>query len=181
MAEAKISRWFRQVAIAICSAAMAIALNPPLASSSEQVIFTYGGLTQSVSLEELQNFADTGEVSPALDTLLKHGKQNPFIMRWILKQEFPADTKLISDLFNTAPGEYILSQTSNVVSAKTERANVKALRGALISSASDNNRVSLMELLANYPTPDVYVNGKLLARVRGSFNQLVEETSRYIR
>ena len=91
-------------------------------------------------------------------------------MRWILRQEFPANTKIISDLLNTTPGEYILSQTGNIVGSKAERANVKALRGALVKSASDNNLVSLMELLTNYPTEDVYVNGKILAQMRGNLN-----------
>ena len=73
------------------------------------------------------------------------------------------------------------SQTGNVVNSKTEVANVTALRGALVASASDNNLVSLLELLENYPTPDVYVNGKILSRLRGDFHQFVEGTSQYIK
>ncbi len=102
------------------------------------------------------------------------------MMRWILKQEFPADTRLVYDLLNTAPGEYVLSQTGNVVSSKSERANVKALRGALVASASDDNIISLIELLENYPTQQVYVNGKLLAKARTNFSQFVEEANKYI-
>jgi hypothetical protein len=181
MKEATVPRWFRRAAIALITAGMAIALAPNQASSSEKIIFTYGGLTQSIPLEELQDFTDTGEVSPSLDTLLSHGKQNPFFIRWILRQEFPADNKLIANLLNTVPGEYILSQTGTVVSSKAERANVKALRGALVASAKDNNLVSLIELLENYPTKDVYVNGKILARLRGNLDQFIEETSQYIK
>ena len=178
---AKKSRWMKRTAIAFLGAGAAISLCSQKAYSSEKVIFTYSGLTQSVPLKELEEFANTGEVSSSLETLLYYGDQNPFVMRWILRQEFPANTKLISDLFNTPPGEYVLSQTSNVVGAKSERANVEALRGALVTSASDNNLVSLMELLANYPTRDVYVNGKILAKLRGNFNQFVGETSQYIK
>ena len=184
-----VDKWFGQKAflkpvqsaIALCVTSLAISLSPNLVNAAEKVIFTYGGLTQSVPLEELQAFAETGEVSPSIKTLLDHSDRNPFMMRWILRQEFPANNKIISDLFNTAPGEYVLSQTGNVVSAKSERANVKALRGALIASASDNNLVSLMELLENYPTKDVYVNGKILARVRANFDRFVEDTSQYIK
>jgi len=168
-------------AIALLSASVAISFSPKQAESSEKVIFTYGAFTQSISRSELQNFADTGEISSSLEALLDYGEQNPFLMRWILRQEFPANTKIISDLFNTAPGEYVLSQTGNVVGSKAERANVTALRGALVKSASDNNLVSLMELLANYPTEDVYVNGKLLAQMRSNLNQFVEETTKYIK
>jgi hypothetical protein len=181
MRKTKVFRWFRQTAIALMSAGVAISLTPSQASSSEKIIFTYGGLTQSIPLEELQDFADTGKVSPALDTLLSYGEQNPFFMRWILRQEFPANNKLISDLLNSTPGEYVLSQTGNVVSSKAERANVTALRGALVASAEDNNSVSLIELLENYPTQDVYVNGKILAKLRENLNQFIEGTSQYIK
>ena len=165
-----VDKWFGQKAflkpvqsaIALCVTSLAISLSPNLVNAAEKVIFTYGGLTQSVPLEELQAFAETGEVSPSIKTLLDHSDRNPFMMRWILRQEFPANNKIISDLFNTAP-------------------NVKALRGALIASASDNNLVSLMELLENYPTKDVYVNGKILARVRANFDRFVEDTSQYIK
>ena len=148
------------------------------AIAAEKVIFKYSGATQSVSLEELQTFADTGEISPALDFLLDFSKQNPFIIRWILTQQFPANTKLIYDLLNTAPGEYALSQTGNVVSAKSERANVKALRGALVASASDDNLISLIELLEEYPTEEVYVDGKILSQVQRDLAGFINETNK---
>ncbi|WP_158260661.1 alpha/beta hydrolase [Pleurocapsa sp. CCALA 161] len=173
-------KWLRQVAIAFISAGALIFFVPSRASGSEKVIFTDGGLSQSISLEELQDFADTGKVSPALNTLLKHGQQNPFVIRRILRQEFPANNRLISDLLNTIPGEYILSQTGNVVSSRTEIANVTALRGALVTSASDNNLISLIELLENYPTQEVYVNGKILFKLRENFVNFVEGSSQYL-
>ena len=152
MGVTKIGGWFGKTGIAILVAGIAISLSPNRVKASEEIIFTYGGATQTVSLEELQDFAATGEISPSLNFLLNFSKQNPAMMRWILKQEFPADTRLVYDLLNTAPGEYVLSQTSNVVSSKSERANVKALRGALVASASDDNIISLIEVLENYPT-----------------------------
>lgn len=180
MRETSIGKWFRKTGIVMLLAGMAISLSPSKAKASEEIIFTYGGATQTVSLEELQTFADTGEISPALDFLLNFGKQNPSMIRWILNQKFPADTKLVYDLLNTAPGEYVLSQTSNVVGSKSERANIKALRGALVASASDDNVISLIELLDNYPTEQVFVHGKILAKARKNLTQFIEETSKYI-
>lgn len=180
MAETSIGKWFQKTGIAMLLAGMAISLIPSKVRASEEIIFTYGGASQTISLEELQTFADTGEMSSGLDFLLSFGKQNPFMIRWILNQEFPADINLVYDLLNTAPGEYVLSQTSNVVGSKSERANVKALRGALVASASDDNLISLIELLDKYPTRQVYVNGKILAKARRNLAQFIEETSKYI-
>lgn len=179
MLKTKIRQWVRNTGLAIFLAGMAISLTPDSAKASEEIIFTYGGATQTVTLEELQAFADTGEISPSLEFLLNFGQQNPLLIRWILNQQFPVNTEMVYDALNTAPGEYVLTQTSNIVGSRSERANVKALRGALVTSASNDNVISLIELLEKYPTRKVYVNGKLLAKARNSLNLLLEETSRY--
>ncbi|MDJ0590911.1 MAG: alpha/beta hydrolase [Pleurocapsa sp. MO_226.B13] len=181
MLVANILKWFRGTTTVMFVAGATLVFNSPKAVASQKVIFKYSGATQSVSLEELQEFAQTGEISPSLDFLLKFGKQNPYMIRWILTQQFPANTQLIYDLLNTAPGEYVLSQTGNVVSSKSERANIKALRGALITSASDDNLISLLELLENYPTKEVYVDGKILAKAQRDLANFINETNKYIR
>jgi len=74
-----------------------------------------------------------------------------------------------------------LSQTGSVLSSKSERANIKALRGALVRSISDDNAISLIELLENYPTNKVYVNGKILAKARNNLAAFINATSKYIK
>ncbi len=171
-------KWLKEIKTVMFVASIAVLFQGQKAIAAEKVIFKYSGATQSVSVEELQTFANTGEISPALDFLLNFGKQNPFVIRWVLTQQFPANTKLIYDLLNTAPGEYALSQTGNIITAKSERANVKALRGALIKSASNDNLISLMELLENYPTKEVYVDGKILSKVQQDFAGFISETNK---
>ena len=181
MPRVKISRWFRETGIAILVASATISLGANRVSASQEVIFTYGGATQSVAIEELQTFVETGETSSSINFLLSLSNQKPSLMRLILKQKLPADTKRVSDLLNTAPGEYVLSQTGNVVGSRSQRANVTALRGSLIKSASDDGLVSLIEILEHYPTKQVYVNGKMLARVQNNINQFVNKTEKYIK
>lgn len=178
MRKSKPDRRFRdKVVMAI--AGLAISLSPSRVLAAQKIIFTYGAVRQSVSLTELQAFVETGETSSSVDSLLSHTKQNPFVMRWILQQEFPVETVTISDLLNTIPGEYVLSQTGRIVGSKTERANVQALRGALVASASDNNLVSLIELLENYPTKQVYIDAKMLGKMGIGLSELLEETNKH--
>ena len=173
-----ILKWFWATGITMFVASTAIFYCTPTVLASEKVIFKYSGATQSVSLDELQTFANTGETSPALDFLLDFGNQNPFMIRWLLTQQFPANTKLIYDLLNTAPGEYVLSQTGNIVGSKSERANIKALRGTLIASASDDNLISLIELLEDYPTKEVYVDGKILSKAQRDLGNFISEMNK---
>ena len=172
----KISRWFRETGIAISIAGATIILGSNRVLASQEVVFTYGGATQSVAIEELQTFVETGQTSSSIDFLLSLSNQKPSLMRSILKQKLAADTILVSDLLNTVPGEYLLSQTGNVVGSKSRRANVTALRGSLIRAASDDGLVSLIEVLEHYPTKQVYVNGKMLAKVQNNINQFINKT-----
>ena len=158
-----------------------IAAIPNSALAADKVTFEYGAISESVPIEELEAFATTGETSASIDTILKASNQHPWVMRRVLIQQVPANNKAIYDLLNTAPGEYVLSQTSNVVGTRSDRANKTALRGALITCASNDNRVSLLELLQEYPVEQVYVNGKLLAKARRNLTNFVRDTRDYIR
>ena len=139
-------------------------LRPTVAA--EKVTFTYGLVSQSVSLEELETFAATGAISPSIAFLLKFSTQKPEVVRWLLTQEFPTNTVILSQLLNSLGGEYALTQSSNVVHSSASQGNIQALRGALIISSSDDQRVSLLEVWRNYPTKQVYIDGKALGKIR---------------
>ncbi|MDJ0742577.1 MAG: alpha/beta hydrolase [Xenococcaceae cyanobacterium MO_167.B27] len=152
-------------------------LKPTLAA--EKVTFTYGLASVSVSLEELEAFATTGEVSPSIDFLLDFSGQNPDVVRWLLRGEFPTNTAIASYLLNTIVGEYALSQSSNIVHSSSPRGDIQALRGALIASSQDDGRVSLLELWRNYPTKQVYVDGESLISINKKANETLENLADY--
>jgi hypothetical protein len=141
--------------------------------AAEEVIFTHGILNQSVSIEELEQFALTGEMSPSLEFLFDYSKQNPQVVRSVLTQQIPTNQILMANVFNSAPGELVLGETSQLFHTKSHRASKEALRGALIASARDDNQVSLLELLQNYPTKQVYINSKSLGNTVRTVSTLV--------
>ena len=147
--------------------------------AAEEIIFTYGVASQSVAIEDLENFANTGEMSPSLEFLFDFSQQDPRVARYILNQELPAETTLITNLLNSTPGEFFLGGTSQIVHSKSKRANVQALRGSIVQSASDDNKVSLLEILQNYPTQQVYVDGKMLSKTVENVNDFIKIQDKY--
>jgi hypothetical protein len=164
--------WLATFAVILFSTHRAIA--------AEEVIFSHGAATQSVTIEELQDFAATGKTAPSLKFLFKFSDRDPKTMRRLLNQKFPADTTLVAKLLNSKSGEYVLSQTSRVIGTRSERANVRALRGALITSISDDRQASLLEILQNYPTRQVYVDGKMLGSAVRNIDNLISEAGKYV-
>lgn len=173
--------WSLKINLVLFVASLVIAISSHRVAAAEKITFRYGIATHSVSYADLETFAKTGKMSPSLKFLFKFSEQDPRVVRWILTQQFPADVKIISDVLNSAPGEYILDRTTSAVATRSDRANAKALRGALITSASDDRRISLLEVLDNYPTHQVYVDGKLLSQMRRNFLNFVVEAEKYIK
>lgn len=150
------------------------------AEAAEEAIFEYGFASVSVPVEELDTFAETGEMSPSIAYLCRFGKQDPVVVRRVLTQQIPVSPVLLSDVANSLPGEVLLSQTGNFVHTKNDRANLESLRGALIVSASDDNRLSLLELVHNYPTKKVYLDGRKMIRTTQEVNNWIEQVGVYL-
>ena len=132
-------------------------------NAAEEIIVSYGALSQSVKVKDLSTFAQTGEMSASIRFLTDIADQNPQQMRQILNRDLGVGIVFLSDILNSSPGEYGLSEIGKVVHTKSRRANVESLRGALLISAIDN-KVSLLELFQNYPTQQIYIDGDQLSQ-----------------
>jgi 1,2-phenylacetyl-CoA epoxidase PaaB subunit len=175
-----ICQWLSRASVVILTTGITLSIAPERLLAAEQVIFKYGVASHSVAVREIENFVSTGETTPSIDFLIKTSQQNPAALRWMLAQQFPADTQLVNNILNTPPGEYFLSQSSDIVNSRNERANVRALRGALVTSVSNDRYVSFLELLQNYPTQKVYVDAKKLAKTRRQIMSSIEQVQQYI-
>ncbi len=135
------------------------------ANAAEQVILKYSILRESISVEELNTLAETGEVSPSLQTYLKLANKQPEELRNALNQSFSVDPVFLSQILNSFAGEFVLDQVGEVIHTPSQRASREALRGALVTSALSDKNVRVVEVLKNYPTSEVHVEGDRLAGI----------------
>jgi hypothetical protein len=135
----------------------------PRAEAAESVVLKYRFLRENVSVPELRTLADTGELSPKLQFYLKLARREPAELRRALRQEVNVNANFLYRVLNTPIGQGMLDQVSQVVHTPTNRANRESLRGALVSSALPDGKITLIETLENYPTPEVHVEGERLA------------------
>ncbi len=142
------------------------------ADAAQSVVLKYRFLRESISVTELSTFARTGELSPTLRTYLKLAGKEPDQLRRALTQEVKVDPNLLSGLLNNPIGELMLAQVSEVVHTPDNVANRESLRGALVSSALPDGKVTLIETLENYPTPEVHVEGERVVEVAQKISNL---------
>ncbi|WP_339381442.1 alpha/beta hydrolase [Brasilonema bromeliae] len=144
------------------------------AIAAEKIVLKYGIFRESVSVEKLTKFAETGEVSPMLNLLLNQARQDPQTVRNVLTKEVNASPVVLDRLLNNPIGEFLVDQIGQTIHTPSSEANPQALRSALVLSANKDNKVSLIEIIQNYPTQEVYVEGERLVRTYDQLSLLAE-------
>lgn len=156
------------------TAAIMLASSQP-SHAAERLYFTYGPLGRSLAIEELRDFAETGEPSRQLRWYLNVANLEPERFRTVLTKEVPLGLQFIDRVTYSLPGEFALFQLGQVVHTRSRQANIQALRSSLILSVSEDNRLTLLEFLENYPTEGIYVDGVALARVTNKVKDVVND------
>jgi hypothetical protein len=141
---------------ALCLATSAIA--------AEQVVIKYKIFRESISVAELTTFVKTGEASSGLQFYLSKSKQKPEDVRKALAQEANVNVVTLDRALNNSAGDFLLDQISLAVHPPTNAVSRQAIRAALVLSASQDNKVSLIEVIQNYPTSEVELEGERLAQ-----------------
>ncbi|MBW4560227.1 MAG: alpha/beta hydrolase [Mojavia pulchra JT2-VF2] len=157
----------RRALVLVISTSFLCFSNPAFAA--ERVVLKYSVFRESFSVEELSTFAQTGKLSPSLGVSLALARQNPKAIRQYLTEPVKVNPVFLDRVLNTQIGNVILDQMSQVIHTPSRRADRQALRAALVLSASQDGQVSLIEIIENYPTTEVEVDGD---RLESAYRQL---------
>ncbi|MBD2039492.1 alpha/beta hydrolase [Microcoleus sp. FACHB-672] len=131
-------------------------------SAAEKVLIKVSVFRASVPVSDMKNFAETGEVSASLRDIFNATKQDPEVTRNALTEEVAVDFLLLDRALNHPFGEALLDELGKVVHTRADSANRQALRSAIILSATEDKKISLLEVIQNYPSPEVQVEGDRL-------------------
>jgi hypothetical protein len=161
-------------------ASVAAVLLANRAIAAEKVIFKYQSFRPSVSVDELTNFAETGKVSQNLNFYFNRSNQNPQTVRSILRREVNADPVVLDRVLNNRIGEFLLDRIGQSVSTSSGEENRQALRSAIVLSANKDNKISLIEIIQNYPNSEVVVDGERLVQTYQQLYILAENLQRIL-
>jgi hypothetical protein len=150
-------------------ASAGILLSSSGAIAAEQVVLKYKILREKISVPELTRLTETGVPSPALAAYLKLAGKNPQDLRQPLTRVVKVNPLLLDRALNSWVGDAVLDQMSQAIHTPSNQANRQALRAAIILSATPDGNLTLMEVLQNYPTEEVEVEGD---RLVAAFRQL---------
>ncbi len=72
----------------------------------------------------------------------------------------------------------MLDQVGETIQTPTQTANRQALRAAIALSANPDNQLSILEIIENYPTAEVQVDGNRLAESYKQINHLAQQAEK---
>lgn len=145
------------------------------AAAAQKVVLKYSAIRMTLPISELEIFAETGKMSPALEMLLGRANKNPETVRRSLIRPVKVNQSFLDRALNSQVGEVILDEVSQVIRTPSGNTNRSALRSALLLSASHDNEMTLLETMKNYPNPEVHVEGDRLVEVYGKLVVLSEQ------
>jgi hypothetical protein len=157
------------------AAGAGIVLYSSAAAAAEKVVLKYSAIRVTLPVSELEIFAETGKMSPALEMLLSQAKKDPEAVRRNLTRPLKVNQKFLDGTLNSKVGEIILDEVGQVIRTPSGNANREALRSALVLSATNDNEITLLEAMRNYPGAEVYVEGDRLVEAYGKLVALSEQ------
>ncbi|MEM9539057.1 MAG: alpha/beta hydrolase [Cyanobacteria bacterium P01_E01_bin.42] len=152
-------------------------IGTPPTEAAEEIVFTYGPIQQSFDVKNLEAFVETGEVARDVRVLLRYSGQDPETIRQIMSAELSVDFLFLYDALSSLPGEYALFELGQILHSKSRRANIQALRSAIVLSAQGDNRISLLDFFKNYPLDQMYIDGNKALRLASDVSDIVETVS----
>ncbi|MGP1383103.1 MAG: alpha/beta hydrolase [Thainema sp.] len=145
------------------------------AIAAETVTFRYNELEFGVSTPELRVFAETGEITSPLIRLAS--RQYPEIAdkaRLVLNQSVALEGKVEKEIGSTIIGSAVLEQLDKLLDDATGQDNTEPIQSAILAAYADDQVVSLVEIIEEYPEDNIVVNLSNLEQVYSEALAVIE-------
>ncbi|HEY9827630.1 MAG TPA: alpha/beta hydrolase [Stenomitos sp.] len=166
----------RLIRIAGLSLGVGLLVAGSKASAAERLVLNYGPLSRSLPISSLENLVTTGKPDSELAFYLALAKQKPDHVRQGLSQTVAIDPELLDTLLDSPVGNLLLSEMGQYVHAGSPDSTVAALRSAFRASATGDQRISLLEILQNFPLADIDIDVDQLLKAYERINRWVVRT-----
>lgn len=150
-------------------------LSPAIAKSNpvigaENIKLIYGPFRGDLSLESLETYAKTGEITREFRVYAKFlDRETLAQLRYWLQKSFDSDRVQLYEYTHSPEGEKFLQQLGTAVRTHPERNGFYALRSALIEAADkpgNSDGWTLLEAMSKFPTDNLQINTKELFKLK---------------
>ncbi len=163
------SSWLRGSLLAAASSLVVLGLGSTTAQATERIILRYEAEVLTISLDELEEFAETGIVPEDLQNFFDITGQVPEEVSRYLAEEIRIPG-FIEEFLESSTGEFVVLQLNNAIRGSGD---LQSLESALNSAVADDE-VSMLELLGEFPEEELEVDLKELEPIYNDVKNFVE-------
>lgn len=155
---------------------LSVSLHPKPARSAERIFASFLSFEQSVSVQSLETFAETGEITGDFIPYARYisPEQRPFIQN-ALQQKLAISPVALAQFLYSDIGELMVRRVAQVIRPKSNQGGFYALRGALIVAAADPKGLTVLNFLKHYPIQGLKIDLDeglaIFSQVRGLIQQ----------
>lgn len=172
----------RSAALMILLSAIAGSATLQPIEAAETVNFRFNIFEVSVSVDDLENFAKTGELRGALDMASRYiSASDMATFRRILTERATVPVSLVSRFLYTSQGERALDILGNFIKTGPNLSGNRAIRAAAVLATADKkNGLSLLSFLRKFPTSDIYFDIQEGLQTVGELSDLLQNTQKVV-
>jgi hypothetical protein len=141
---------------------------------AEKVKLTYGPFRGKISVNSLEKFAATGEMTLEFRAYSQFAdRQTLSQLRSWLNSRFESDRLTMSKFASTSEGQNFLQDLGTVIKAHPQGNGSLAIRSTLMETADlpgESDGWTILEAIDNFPAKDVHVNLKKLFQLKKSWS-----------
>jgi predicted dienelactone hydrolase len=160
------------LAIALCQT-----LKPAMAA--DRIYASYAVLERSISIAALEQYAKDGKIEEDLAVYARYANPGDLEqLRQILQARADLDPVVISQFLYTRQGEVLLKRLGEVIQSGSGNSGFYGLRAALILAAAEKEGLTLLNVLRQFPTPEIRVNLQRALQMAQELQGWVNQTKR---
>jgi predicted dienelactone hydrolase len=155
---------------------------PKPIEAAETVNFRFNIFEVSVSVDDLESFAKTGELRGALDMASRYISASDMAnFRRILTERADVPVSLLSRFLYTSQGEKALDILGNFIKTGPNLSGNRAIRAAAVLATADKqDGLSLLNFLRKFPTSDIYFDIQEGLQTVGELSDLLQNTQKVV-
>jgi predicted dienelactone hydrolase len=148
--------------------------------AADRLLFNFGPLNLSISVNSLESFANEGKIDRELAFYLNRlGTKQQDRLRNFLRSRFKVKPIVLYRLSRSAVGIGLLKDVGKLVNIPRDRNGFYGLRGSLIEAALENNDINAIELMRKFPT-DMQLNTENILEFVKNLSIMVDKTERLV-
>jgi hypothetical protein len=147
----------------------------PSASAIETITLVFNESRVSVPFSDFETFVKTGEAQREnLQKFLARVPNTSQAVRTVMTREIAITRPFTEQNFKNLFMNFLLVQLSTILGSSAASEDLSPLRTAVVASYRNDQRISLLEVMENYPATEIVVQFPRLERAYNRVSALVE-------